>query len=266
MHIDEKKLLGLSFAVSLVLHVLIFSVFYFLNFKPFKKEEEKIITVSLDLPPLEEKPSVVKEAVKPVPPPPQPEKQPEPEKPPAVKPQPATQQQPQQQPQPQKPPPVASVSPQPSPPQENSQQPSQPQPAQPPASAQPQASAQPSSPPQKIDLTAGRQEQIKPPPKKDEDLDGYLKELIRYLNQQARERDLYPPIAKRLKIEGQVVVRVTINEDGTIEENSMTIVESSGYNVLDKGALDILRKLQPLKKPPKKITVEIPIVFQIIYM
>jgi outer membrane transport energization protein TonB (TC 2.C.1.1.1) len=90
--------------------------------------------------------------------------------------------------------------------------------------------------------------------------------LIRYLNQQARERDLYPPIAKRLKIEGQVIVRVTINEDGTIDENSIKIVDSSGYNVLDKGAIEILKKLQPYKKPPKRITVEIPIVFQIIYM
>lgn len=260
MYIDEKKLLWLSFALSLILHTLLLSFFYFLNFKPLK-EEEKIITVSLDPLPVEEKPSAVDgiQVIKPTPQPPQPAEHPKLERLPALKPQPTELQ-------PQKLTAEKPTPPQPSQPQEDSLQASQPQPQQPQTQAQPQPPTQPASPPQKIDLTAGRQEQLKPPPKKDEDLDGYLKELIRYLNQQARDRDLYPPIAKRLKIEGQVVVRVTINEDGTIEESSMTVVESSGYNVLDKGALDILKRLQPLKKPPKRITVEIPIVFQIIYM
>lgn len=269
MNIDERKILGLSFAVSLVFHILIFSVFYFLNFKPLK-EKEKIITVSLDLPPVEEKASA-REKKEPV------KTYTEPQEKILEKAQPQKQTFTPKKPQPMTEPPSAPEktlpSPQPTPQQPSqestqqfqpSQQAQQPIPTQHSSTSQP-APTQPQTQ-QKIDLTAGRQEQLKPPPKKDEDIDGYLKELIRYLNQQARERDLYPPIAKRLKIEGQVVVRVTINEDGTIEEGSMMVVESSGYNVLDKGALDILKKLQPLKKPPKKITVEIPIVFQIIYM
>lgn len=254
MYINEKRILGLSVIASLTFHILLFFLLYFLNFKPFKKEEEKIITVSLDLPPLQGKPSSEKEDKIEE----KPQAKPTPEPVPEKQQTPITKPELPQTPKPLTPLPNQNQTPQPT--QETIQQPP-PQPTQPPSQPLPQPAQ-----PQKIDLTAGRQEQIKPPPKKDEDVDGYLKDLIRYLNQQARERDLYPPIAKRLKIEGQVVVRVTINEDGTIEENSMTIVESSGYNVLDKGSLDILRKLQPLKKPPKRITVEIPIVFQIIYM
>lgn len=258
MQKSEKKILFLSFVVSIILHVMLFSIFYFLNFKPPK--EEKIITVSLDIPPTDETPSLTKKEVqiseKPLIQEEQPIKPPSPQQP-----------QKHSQPEPQKT--TSSTQTAQTTPQTNqsitSENTTHPQSQESPTQTQTQAQTQPQQS-QKIDLSAGRQENIKPPPKKDEDIDGYLKELIKYLNQQARERDLYPPIAKRLKIEGQVVVRVSINEDGTIEENSMMIVESSGYNVLDKGALDILKKLQPLKKPPKRITVEIPIVFQIIYM
>jgi len=186
-------------------------------------------------------------------PPPQPAPKPQPEKPkPIVKPESETPKQEAQKPQE----------------KQNTQQPIKQNPpqTQPTQQTQPTTAQTQKTEPTPIDLSKGRPDQFKQPEKKEEDIDGYLKELIRYLNQQARERDLYPPIAKRLKIEGQVIVRVTINEDGTIDENSIKIVESSGYNVLDRGAIEILKKLQPYKKPPKRITVEIPIVFQIIYM
>lgn len=251
MQKSEKKVLFISFLISIAIHTAILLIFYLINIKPSPLEKEKIITVSLDYPPVQEKPKISEEKkekeidrqeiiTKPQ------EKQ-TPEKQIPDKPTATLEEKPKQ-----------TEIPQPNP------QP-QPQPQEPITQTQTKQQVVEEQT-QKIDLSAGRQEHIKPPPKKDEDVDGYLKELIRYLNQQARERDLYPPIAKRLRIEGQVVVRVTINEDGTIDENSMMIVEGSGYNVLDKGAVDILKKLQPLKKPPKRITVEIPIVFQIIYM
>lgn len=251
MQKSEKKVLFISFVISIAIHTAILLIFYLINMKPSPPEKEKIITVSLDYPLTEEKPKISEEkkeivSQKVIT---KPQVKQTPEKPIPEKPTTALEEKPKQ----------TEI------PQPNPQPQPQPQPQEPASQTQTKQQVAEKQT-QKIDLSAGRQEQIKPPPKKDEDVDGYLKELIRYLNQQARERDLYPPIAKRLRIEGQVVVRVTINEDGTIDENSMMIVEGSGYNVLDKGALDILKKLQPLKKPPKRITVEIPIVFQIIYM
>jgi len=268
MNFKKERLLVISLALSLLIHALLFSSFFLLKPKP-KEEKEKIITISLDedfkkefKPPVEEKKIIQKNETSPQTkhspkveekkivqqkealPPPQPAPKPQPEKPkPIVKPESETPKQETQQP--------------------TQQNPPQTQLAQ---QTQPTTAQTPKTEPTPIDLSKGRPDQFKQPEKKEEDIDGYLKELIRYLNQQARERDLYPPIAKRLKIEGQVIVRVTINEDGTIDENSIKIVESSGYNVLDKGAIEILKKLQPYKKPPKRITVEIPIVFQIIYM
>lgn len=277
MNFKKEIVLIISLALSLLIHALIFSSLFLLKPKP-KEEKEKIITVSLDedfkkefKPSVEEKKMIQqKEALpppKPLPkieekkivqqketlPPPQPAPKPQPEKPePIAKPESETPKQEAQKPQE----------------KESIQQPTQQNPPQiqPTQQTQPTVAQTPKTEATQIDLSKGRPDQFKQPEKKEEDIDGYLKELIRYLNQQARERDLYPPIAKRLKIEGQVIVRVTINEDGTVDENSIKIVESSGYNVLDKGAIGILKKLQPYKKPPKKITVEIPIVFQIIYM
>lgn len=240
MQISEKRVLYFSFIISISFHLLIFSVIYFLSYKPKTPEKEKIITISLDSSMIE-KPSIdqEKKEIKPI----TEEKVVKYQKPPEKK-ETSVQEK------------VAKEEiPQVSPPSQ-----------QPPPSMEQKIQTPPEQPAQKIDLSQGRPDQFKTPPKKEEDINGYLKELIRYLNQQARERDLYPPIAKRLKIEGEVIVRVTINEDGTIEENSISIIEASGYNILDRGAIDILKKLQPYKKPPKKITVEIPIVFQIIYM
>ncbi|ACD66975.1 MAG TPA: energy transducer TonB [Sulfurihydrogenibium sp.] len=277
MNFKKERLLVISLALSLLIHALLFSSFFLLKPKP-KEEKEKIITVSLDedfkkefKPPVEEKKMIQKNEALPqtksLPkveekkivqqketlPPPQPAPKPQPEKPkPIVKPESETPKQEAQKPQE----------------KQNTQQPIKQNPpqTQPTQQTQPTTAQTQKTEPTPIDLSKGRPDQFKQPEKKEEDIDGYLKELIRYLNQQARERDLYPPIAKRLKIEGQVIVRVTINEDGTIDENSIKIVESSGYNVLDRGAIEILKKLQPYKKPPKRITVEIPIVFQIIYM
>ncbi len=99
--------------------------------------------------------------------------------------------------------------------------------------------------------------------KKEESVYQYLSWLIRYLNKQAQERDLYPKEAKRLGIKGEVVVRVTINKDGTIDRSSLRVVQSSGYRILDESAPKIIYELSPFRKPPKKITINLPVYFLI---
>ena len=272
MEQKERKVLAVSIVLSIVIHLTIFLLLYMFNL-PEKKEKEKIITISLEnLSPVKEKPSISEEKQTIQPKPKEIPQKPVVEKP---KPQPVKPITPKQeekiQPKVVEKPPQIEEKPK----QETTSQESKPQITQDKTTVKQESSQPPQPPPQPqippanpqpIDISKGHPDTFKQPEKKEEDINGYLKELIRYLNQQARERDLYPPIAKRLKIEGQVIVRVTINEDGTIDENSIKIVDPSGYNVLDKGAIEILKKLQPYKKPPKRITVEIPIVFQIIYM
>ncbi len=262
---NEKKILTLSILISIIFHLLLFGIFYFVNIKNQQQEKEKIITLSLEtLKEKEAKPSIQSSPIE--------TKEEEPKKTPVTKPEPKPKLTQQEKPKIEKPKPIepkpkqeVAEKPIEQPKQEINSKPTQPTDTN--TSQQPPTEKQPKVEESKpIDITKGKPDTFKQPEKKEEDINGYLKELIRYLNQQARERDLYPPLAKRLKIEGEVIVRVTINEDGTIDENSIKIVDPSGYNVLDRGAIEILKKLQPYKKPPKKITVEIPIVFQILYM
>lgn len=256
---NEKKIISISIFISIIFHLFIFGIFYFINIKK-QEEKEKIITLTLEnLTEKETKPSIKSPPVETKKEEPKKISIPKQEK---TKPEPVKQEKPKVE---------ETKQIETKPKQETIEE----------TVEQPKQELNPTTTPTKdsnitqqpkveesktIDIAEGRPDTFKQPEKKEEDINGYLKELIIYLNQQAREKDLYPPLAKRLKIEGEVIVRVTINEDGTIDENSIKIVDSSGYNVLDKGAIRILKKLQPYKKPPKKITVEIPIVFQILYM
>ena len=117
----------------------------------------------------------------------------------------------------------------------------------------------------------GKKDNVEEEIKKDVDVSEYVRELNRYLNQLARRKDLYPPMAKRLRLEGSLIVRFKINRDGTVDEKSIKIIISSGYNVLDEGAIRIIKEYVPKfvrkyhKYPPKdNFIVEIPITFEII--
>lgn len=75
----------------------------------------------------------------------------------------------------------------------------------------------------------------------------------------------YPAVAKRMGIEGSVVVRLTINADGYAQ--GIDLLASSGNKHLDSAALGAVRKSQPFQSPGNYglsgITIDIPIVFRI---
>ena len=118
---------------------------------------------------------------------------------------------------------------------------------------------------------SGTEDKIEEKKVSDEDIMAYIKELEMYLNNLARSKDLYPPLAKRLRIEGSLILRFTIKADGSVDPESIKIISSSGYNVLDKGAVKLIEKYVPEfarkygKKPPKgDLTIELPVTFEII--
>lgn len=55
----------------------------------------------------------------------------------------------------------------------------------------------------------------------------------------------YPAEARLNHAEGTVIVKIVINDTGEIE--SLKIVQSSGYALLDEEALALLRRISPLK-------------------
>jgi protein TonB len=74
------------------------------------------------------------------------------------------------------------------------------------------------------------------------------------------------PVAARLKhIEGRVLVRIVIQEDGRIV--SAAIAKSSGHDTLDQAALETIRKASPitLTQPleQSQVSIHIPIRYQL---
>lgn len=71
----------------------------------------------------------------------------------------------------------------------------------------------------------------------------------------------YPATARLQRLEGRVVVRIVIQEDGHI--SSATIAKSSGHDVLDQVALETVRQASPitLSQPLEKssVTMQIPL-------
>lgn len=78
----------------------------------------------------------------------------------------------------------------------------------------------------------------------------------------------YPPQARLRRMEDEVIVSFTINEEGGLE--TCTLVSSAGFGLLDDAALAAIRDAAPFPAPPaglaqasgEPITFEVPIVFQ----
>lgn len=62
----------------------------------------------------------------------------------------------------------------------------------------------------------------------------------------------YPRKAKRLKKQGMPVIRFTMNRQGKVL--NVVLVKSSGTSSLDKEAVDLVYRAQPLIKPPNTIS------------
>lgn len=78
-------------------------------------------------------------------------------------------------------------------------------------------------------------------------LKGYRKAVFRELNRHKH----YPRLAKRARLTGVAYVRITIDARGKVL--SATIRKSSGHKVLDDGALETVRRMGSLPKPPGEL-------------
>ncbi len=97
--------------------------------------------------------------------------------------------------------------------------------------------------------------------KKGKEKDKAVIDYLKYIKIEFEKNKFYPDRAKKLGIEGIVILKFTILPDGTIDKNSIQVVEAD-HPFLAKGAVRIFEKIKKLKKPPpngEKMTVEIPI-------
>lgn len=89
--------------------------------------------------------------------------------------------------------------------------------------------------------------------------------LVQTLRERVEQLKRYPHTARMNRWEGKVVLRAVIRDDGEIE--NLEVAESSGYRVLDKDAMDIIKLAAPLplKHPlgQRHVVVQIPISYHL---
>ena len=74
---------------------------------------------------------------------------------------------------------------------------------------------------------------------------------------------LYERIARSRKVQGVVAIEFTIGSNG--EMVSVGIVKSSGNRILDRTAMDAVKKVSPFAKPPNgSLVIQLPIKFKLL--
>lgn len=96
---------------------------------------------------------------------------------------------------------------------------------------------------------------------REEEIALYLKKHFSYIRDLIQKSLLYPKIAKAKGWEGKVLVSLVVFEDGNIADIKVT--ESSGFALLDKNALETIKKASPFPKPPVKAELTLPIVYRL---
>jgi periplasmic protein TonB len=193
----------------------------------------------------------LQQAPKPLPPPEPPKPEPEPPKPPAKKLPPPVR------PQPIPPPPVESPTPvsvrqdTPPPPAVIAAAPKANEP--PPTFTAPPAPPPPPEPP-------------KPKGPTDQEIDSARGNYGSLLSREFAKHKQYPRIAQMRGWQGIAKVELHIDANGNVI--SSTVSESSGFEVLDKQALEMVRKASPLPLPPENLrgrefTIIVPIAFRL---
>src|SRR6185369_8564718 len=88
----------------------------------------------------------------------------------------------------------------------------------------------------------------------------YLKEHFAYIRDLVTKRLAYPPMARKMRWSGKVLVAFVIAEDGTV--HNLRVVESSGFQILDKSATETVQNVAPFPKPPVRAEIMLPINFK----
>jgi len=89
----------------------------------------------------------------------------------------------------------------------------------------------------------------------------YLKRHFSYIKDMIQKNLVYPRVARKMGWEGKVTVSFVVCENGCVED--IKIIETSGIWVFDKNAVDTIRRISPVPKPPVKAELIVPIAYKL---
>jgi len=91
-----------------------------------------------------------------------------------------------------------------------------------------------------------------------------LEEYLFRVREKIQENLRYPPLAKRLRLEGESVVGFEILDNGGVVESSCEVKKTSGHKTLDRGAIETILSVLPFEAPPSgKISIIVPVAFNL---
>jgi protein TonB len=89
----------------------------------------------------------------------------------------------------------------------------------------------------------------------------YIKAHFLYIKDDIQKNISYPLLARKMGWEGKVVVSFVICEDGTVV--NIKIVKSSGFELLDKNAVESIKKSVPFPSPPVRAELVVPVSYRL---
>ena len=89
----------------------------------------------------------------------------------------------------------------------------------------------------------------------------YLKEHFAYIRDKILKNISYPTLARRMGWQGLVQLSFIIASDGSVKD--IRIIQSSGFEVLDRKAVETVKETAPFPKPPAEARLVIPITFRL---
>jgi len=90
----------------------------------------------------------------------------------------------------------------------------------------------------------------------------FLKEKLSVISSIIQKNISYPPLARKMGWEGKVIICIHLRSDGTLED--VKIERSSGYDLLDRDALETVKKVAHLfPRPPVDVIVRLPVSYKL---
>ncbi|HBH62697.1 MAG TPA: hypothetical protein DDX85_13370 [Nitrospiraceae bacterium] len=88
-----------------------------------------------------------------------------------------------------------------------------------------------------------------------------MREHFTYIRDRIMNNISYPQTARKMGWSGKVTISFVICENGDAED--IKIIQSSGFGILDRSAVETVKKVLPFPEPPLRAEIVIPVVYRL---